>query len=62
MPKFIGGSMGKKKIAVIGVDKEGIPHEYTSMTDAAKDINGQTSHISECKNKKRRTHKGYEWK
>jgi hypothetical protein len=37
---------------------------YNSMTDAAKAVNGQESHISECINNVlyRHTHKGYEWR
>lgn len=35
--------------------------EYQSLTDAARDVDGQVSHISECRNHKRKTHKGYEW-
>lgn len=51
-----------RKKPVIRVDKNtNTLRAYESVTDAAKDISGQESHISECINKKRRTHKGYEW-
>lgn len=36
---------------------------FNSITEAAKEVGGQESHISECANNKpqRHTHKGYEW-
>lgn len=36
---------------------------FNSITEAAKEVGGQESHISECVNNKphRNTHKGYEW-
>lgn len=36
---------------------------FNSVTEAARAVKGQESHISECINKipHRNTHKGYEW-
>lgn len=38
--------------------------EYNSVNEAAKSVNGQPSHISECMRHipHRHTHKGYEWR
>ena len=38
--------------------------KYNSMAEAAKAVNGQEQHISECVNNipHRNTHKGYEWR
>ena len=38
--------------------------KYNSLTEAARAVNGQEWHISECVNNipHRNTHKGYEWR
>lgn len=61
VPKSIGGSM--KKVAVVGISNDGHTLRYESITDAARDVDGQASHISECiRNiEHHKTHKGYRW-
>lgn len=48
---------------VIG-NKENIDYEFKSASEAARQINGCLSHITECCNNKpkRKTHKGYKWR
>lgn len=50
---------------VIQMDKNGnFIKEYCSASEAARQINGNLSHITECCNSinKRKTHKGFKWK
>ena len=51
-----------KKKAVIGIGSSDT-RTYGSIMDAANDIGGQASHISECIRGTgyRHTHKGYRW-
>ena len=49
----------------MSISKSGcIVKKYPSVTEAAKDVGGQESHISECINNvtHRNTHKGYIWR
>lgn len=52
-----------KKVAVVGISSDGHALRYKSITDAAKDVDGQASHISECMRniEHHKTHKGYRW-
>ena len=52
-----------KKIIVIRMGIDNTHKEYRSVADAAKDVGGQGSHISECARNiaHRKTHKGYMW-
>lgn len=58
-----------RKILVIRVNNDGNDGNnktckaYNSITDAARDVGGQASHISECMRgiDGRKRHKGYRW-
>ena len=56
--------MGRNKIRVRQYLNGKFIKEYDSITDAAKAVNGQACHISECMRgvRRRHTHKGYEWR
>lgn len=56
--------MGKKRIKVAQFKDGKLVREYDGLNDAAKEIGGQQSHISECMRDipHRHTHKGYEWR
>ena len=53
-----------KKIETIQILNGKIVGRYGSACEAAKAVNGQESHISECMRNAlhRHTHKGYKWR
>ena len=51
-----------KKVIVTSISNSRIIKKYKSITDAALDVCGQPSHISECASGLRYKHKGYEWR
>lgn len=52
------------KVSVLQVSNEQVINRYDNITTAAKSVDGQVSHISECMRSvpHRNTHKGYEWR
>lgn len=52
------------KIRVVQVKDGEVVNRYDDITSAAREVNGQESHISECMRSipHRNTHKGYEWR
>lgn len=52
------------KVSVLQVSNGQIINKYDDITTAAKSVDGQVSHISECMRSvpHRNTHKGYEWR
>lgn len=51
----------KQPIIAISLDEHGMQYYFTTMLEASKVINGQVSHISECINGLRHTHKRYKF-
>ena len=52
------------KVSVLQVSNGQVINRYDDITTAAKSVDGQVSHISECIRSvpHRNTHKGYEWR
>lgn len=52
------------KVSVLQVRNGQVINRYDNITTAAKSVDGQVSHISECMRSvpHRNTHKGYEWR
>lgn len=52
------------KMSVLQVRNGQVINKYDDITTAAKSVDGQVSHISECMRSvpHRNTHKGYEWR
>ena len=52
------------KVSVLQVSNGQVINRYDDITTAARSIDGQVSHISECMRSvpHRNTHKGYEWR
>ena len=52
------------KVSVLQVRNGQVINRYNDITTAAKSVDGQISHISECMRSvpHRNTHKGYEWR
>ena len=52
------------KMSVLQVSNGQIINRYDDITTAARSVDGQISHISECMRSvpHRNTHKGYEWR
>ena len=52
------------KVSVLQVRNGQVINKYDDITTAAKSVDGQVSHISECIRSvpHRNTHKGYEWR
>ena len=52
------------KVSVLQVSNGQVINKYDNITTAAKSVDGQVSHISECMRSvpHRNTHKGYEWR
>jgi len=52
------------KVSVLQVSNGQVINKYDDITTAARSVNGQVSHISECMRSipHRNTHKGYEWR
>ena len=52
------------KVGVLQVSNGQVINKYDDITTAAKSVDGQISHISECMRSvpHRNTHKGYEWR
>ena len=52
------------KVSVLQVSNGQVINKYNDITTAAKSVDGQVSHISECMRSvpHRNTHKGYEWR
>lgn len=52
------------KVSVLQVSNRQVINKYDDITTAAKSVDGQVSHISECMRSvpHRNTHKGYEWR
>ena len=52
------------KVSVLQVSNGQVINRYDNITTAAKSVDGQISHISECMRSvpHRNTHKGYEWR
>lgn len=52
------------KVSVLQVSNGQVINRYNDITTAAKSVDGQVSHISECMRSvpHRNTHKGYEWR
>ncbi len=52
------------KVSVLQVSNGQVINRYDNITTAAKSVDGQVSHISECMRSvpHRNTHKGYEWR
>ena len=52
------------KVSVLQVSNGQVINRYDNITTAAKSVDGQVSHISECMRsvQHRNTHKGYEWR
>ena len=52
------------KVSVLQVSNGQVINRYDDITTAAKSVDGQISHISECMRSvpHRNTHKGYEWR
>jgi hypothetical protein len=52
------------KVSVLQISNGQVINKYDDITTAARSVNGQVSHISECMRSvpHRNTHKGYEWR
>ena len=52
------------KVSVLQVSNGQVINRYDNITTAARSVDGQVSHISECMRSvpHRNTHKGYEWR
>lgn len=52
------------KVNVLQVRNGQVINRYDNITTAARSVDGQVSHISECMRSvsHRNTHKGYEWR
>ena len=52
------------KVSVLQVRNGQVINRYDDITAAARSVDGQVSHISECMRSvpHRNTHKGYEWR
>ena len=52
------------KVSVLQVRNGQVINKYDDITTAARSVDGQVSHISECMRSvpHRNTHKGYEWR
>ena len=52
------------KVSVLQVRNGRVINKYDDITTAARSVDGQISHISECMRSvpHRNTHKGYEWR
>ena len=52
------------KVSVLQVRNGQVVNRYDNITTAARSVDGQVSHISECMRSvpHRNTHKGYEWR
>ena len=52
------------KVSVLQVSNGQVINRYDNITTAARSVDGQISHISECMRSMphRNTHKGYEWR
>ena len=52
------------KVNVLQVRNGQVINRYDDITTAARSVDGQVSHISECMRSvpHRNTHKGYEWR
>lgn len=52
------------KVSVLQVSNGQVINRYDDITTAARSVDGQVSHISECIRSvpHRNTHKGYEWR
>ena len=52
------------KVSVLQVRNGQVINRYDDITTAARSVDGQVSHISECMMSvpHRNTHKGYEWR
>lgn len=52
------------KVSVLQVRNGQVINKYDNITTAARSVDGQVSHISECMRSvpHRNTHKGYEWR
>ena len=52
------------KVSVLQVRNGQVVNKYDDITTAARSVDGQVSHISECMRSvpHRNTHKGYEWR
>ena len=52
------------KVSVLQVSNGQVINKYNDITTAAKSVDGQVSHISECMRSvpHRNTHKGCEWR
>lgn len=52
------------KVSVLQVSNGQVINRYDNITTAARSVDGQVSHISECMRSvpHRNIHKGYEWR
>ena len=52
------------RVSVLQVRNGQVINRYDDITTAARSVDGQVSHISECMRSvpHRNTHKGYEWR
>ena len=52
------------KVSVLQISNGQVINRYNNITTAARSVDGQVSHISECMRSvpHRNTHKGYEWR
>lgn len=52
------------KVSVLQVSNGQVINRYDDIATAARSVDGQVSHISECMRSvpHRNTHKGYEWR
>lgn len=52
------------KVSVLQISNGQVINRYDDITTAARSVDGQVSHISECMRSvpHRNTHKGYEWR
>lgn len=52
------------KVSVLQVSNGQVINRYNDITTAARSVDGQVSHISECMRSipHRNTHKGYKWR
>ena len=52
------------KVSVLQVSNGQVINRYDNITTAARSVDGEVSHISECMRSvpHRNTHKGYEWR
>lgn len=52
------------RVSVLQVSNGQVVNKYDDITTAARSVDGQVSHISECMRSvpHRNTHKGYEWR